>query len=251
MSLLIYINEIHPNPETGNEWIELWIDGDANTINDFSLNNYTIFDSTRQIYKFSNEQFLNQLLVVEVSGLNNDLDSVILKDETGNILDSFSYTTTQKGLSFAREIGSNNFILNEASRNQINPRNTPAPTNLEISPTASPSTIQTSTSPSPTQIPQIRTSSQPTIILKNPSPSQTTKTINLEEPDISPTYRPYDLSKINLKSEQKYFKERQTRLVFLGKNLKQTEIQNAIIGSSLIILSSIFLIYVKVKSKHN
>ena len=236
----IIINEMHPNPESGNEWIELWIDGDATTIDNFSLNNYTIFDSLRQIYKFTNEKFVNQLLVVEVSGLNNDQDSVVLKNEAGNTLDSFSYTTTQKGLSFARNLETGNFELENPSKNQINPVKTPAPTT-----SITPAIEELSSSPTPEFIREITTPS----ITNTPTITQGLK------PTLSPIiksaqkYHEYDLSKVQLITRENIFKERLTRLVFLGKNEGQAEIINAIIGSLLIILSSAFLIYVRTKNK--
>ena len=246
MQQKISINEIFPNPETQNEWVELKIDEETNQ--NSSLVNYTLFDSYHQICKFNNEQFTNQLLVVEVSGLNNDQDSVVLKDDIGNILDSFSYTQTQKGLSWSKD-DNGNFIISEPSRNQINPSKTPTPTNIETSPSIEPTQI----SPSPST--SISSSSSPSL---SPTKSVAAKsTANAKKEDIKQTisissnYHSYDLNKIKLTSEQKIFKERLTRLVFLGKDEEQARVLNAIIGSSLIILSALFLIYVKVKNRHN
>ena len=101
MSDKILINEVYPNPESGSEWIELYTDQEPNI--EFSLANFTLSDSVRQIYKFTNEKFINQLLVIEVTGLNNDTDSVVLKDNDGNILDAFTYEHTEKGLSCKAE----------------------------------------------------------------------------------------------------------------------------------------------------
>ncbi|MBU1033562.1 hypothetical protein KKI22_01255 [Patescibacteria group bacterium] len=224
----ILVNEVYPNPETGSEWVELIVT--EKIAEDFSIEDYTIFDSYHQIYRFSDdEQFLNQLLVVEVSGLNNDQDSVIIKNATGNIIDSFSYTETEKGLSWAREIDSSIFSLSEASCNLVNPLITPAPTeepNPTISPTATPTpTLSTIPTANPT----------------NPAPS----------PKKTKKYHYYDLSKIKLESQDKIFENRTGRLVFFGKKQGQAEVLGAIIGSSLIILSALFLIYAKVKSKHH
>lgn len=266
MPTTIVINEIYPNPESGSEWIELKINEPSEQ--EISLRDYTIFDSYHQIYKFDVEQFSDQLLVVEVSGLNNDQDSVILKDENANILDSFTYTQTQKGLSFARQEENGAFVLSEASRNQPNPQLTPTPTNLLVTPTSSmvsltqtptptatPSPPLPSISPSPIPSPIPSPTPSPVVILSI-EPSSITKTEeNLPTniaflPDNSINYHFYDLNKINLKTNAKDLTEQPTRLVLLGKNFKQTAILNAIIGSLLMILSSLFLIYVKVKSKH-
>lgn len=231
MAKIIKINEIYPNPESGSEWIEFLIDEEA--AENLDLANYTVFDSYHQIYKFTTEQFNSQLLVVEVSGLNNDQDSVVLKDVSGNILDSFSYISTEKGLSWAREPETNNFLLSEATPGQINP--TPTPT-TSPTPTLTPtltSPIATTPTSSPTVIP----------ITSSPSPTQTNTST-------SKTYS-YDLSKVKLRTEEKSPTDRSTRLVILGRNQGQTEIVNAIIGSAVIILSSLYLLYVKRKSKQN
>lgn len=242
----IIINEIHPNQEDGSEWIEFSFIGDS--ADGLDLNNYTIFDNSKQIYKFSTEQFTDKLLVIELSGLNNDNDSVILKDNNGEIIDSFTYTKTQKGLSWSRnEAG--DFILGEASKNQINPSPTQAPS--PTSPVPSPSS---SLSPKPSQAFSTIT---PTL---NPSQSQintnkTTdnqliennkqETLDLREPYV------YDLSKIKLEATESSLAKRNNRLVILSQTEGQRHFLNAIIGSSLIILSAIFLIYVKSKNKNH
>lgn len=247
MPALIYISEIHPNPETGSEWIELSTSEPMD--NNLNLANYSIFDSYHQIHKFTNEQFSNRLLVVELSGLNNDQDSVILKNENGEIIDSFKYTTTQKGLSFARDEMSDTFTIEVASKNQVNPSESPTPS-LEpsptITPTSSPTTVKASPTPSEKPI-----SLEPSISITNTSAIVDTNQTKTTNQNIKTKYHDYDLNQIKLKTEDKSFTERLTRLVFLGKNQGQAEIINAIIGSSLIILSSLFLIYAKFKKKRN
>lgn len=227
----ILINEFYPNPDSGSEWIELLLITEE-ADKSFSLENFTIFDSTRQIYKFSNEQFINKLLVIEVSGLNNDTDSVILKNESGNILNSFTYEQSEKGLSWSRENNSDIFILTVPSRDTenpyISPTSTPTSTITSI-PTLTPTPTQTLTV-SPTPI------NSPTTTISQKETQQLTK---------------YDLNKIKLNSHDKEMPKRDLRLVFISKQIEQTEIINAIIGSFLIILSSIFLIYVKIKNKHH
>ena len=233
MTQTIKINEVYPNPESGSEWIEFIIEG--GTTENFSPINYTIFDSYHQIHKFTDEHFDGQLLVVEVSGLNNDQDSVVLKDVSGNILDSFSYSSTQKGLSWTREPETNNFLLSETTPGQINQTPTPTlkPTSpITIAPTSSP-TIVTSTPPNSTQN-------------DSATASNSTKTII-----INPRKYAYNLAEVKIATEDKAAMDINTRLVVLGKNQNQIEFANAIIGSSLIILSSLYLIYVKRKSKQN
>jgi hypothetical protein len=241
----ILINEIHPNQETGSEWVELLL-VDEITV-DLSLSDYTIFDNAKQIYKFTTEQFVNQLLVVELSGLNNDSDSVILKNNNAEIIDSFTYTKTQKGLSWSRVDLLGNFILTEASRNQANPTPTPSPS-LSSNPTPTP--IPTNKTPSPQPSPTVSNNTPaPTKeqIEVNPNPNQTIKaqTVTGSNHEYS-----YDLSKIKLVATDGSTIKRNNRLVVLSETEGQREIVNAIIGSSLIILSAVFLIYVKFKNKN-
>lgn len=236
MESQILINEVYPNPELGSEWIELQLFDENEDIN---LENFTIFDSTRQIYKFSNEQFVNQLLVVEVSGLNNDADSVILKNELDNILDSFTYDQSEKGLSWSRENNSDAFALTIPSRNLENPYISPTPTltpTLTITP-STPTPISTLT-PAASQKPN----NIPTIPLEIRSEQSTANNKQI--------FKEYDLSKIKLNSIDQEIQKRQLRLVFIGEQLGQAEVMNVIIGSFLIILSASFLLYVKIKNKH-
>lgn len=224
MSSQIIINEVHPNQESGNEWVEFLT---TETLpDDFSLSEYTIFDNSKQIYKFTTEKFINQLLVVELSGLNNDSDSVILKNNNGEIIDSFTYSKTEKGLSWFRA-ENGNFLLGESSKNQNNPTPTQSP-----SPTTTPSD-NPSPSPSPSQSPSLA------LLSNSPTPSISQAKIN-----IRPQYV-YDLKKVKLEATESSLAKRNNRLVILSETEGQREFVNAIIGSSLIILSAIFIIYVK------
>lgn len=232
MSSQIIINEVHPNQESDNEWIEFLA---TETLpDDFSLNEYTIFDNSKQIYKFTTEKFINQLLVVELSGLNNDSDSVILKNSNGEVIDYFTYSKTEKGLSWFRT-ENGNFLLGEPSKNQNNPIPSQGPS-LSPSPSHTPSpnyNPSTSPSPSPSQ------SLSPALLSNSPTPSISQAKIN-----IRPQYV-YDLKKVKLEATESSLAKRNNRLVILSETEGQREFVNAIIGSSLIILSAIFIIYVK------
>ena len=237
MEAQILINEIHPSPTSGSEWIELWLTNETEAI---SLEGFSIFDNTRQIYEFTNEHFINQLLVIELSGLNNDGDSVILKNTENETLDSFTYDKTEKGLSWSRCEPNNTFILTSPSRNLINPTITNSPT-----PIATPTVNLTPTlTPTLTQI-----------ITNSPTPAITPNTKPSEKPLLNAgtkeLHQKYDLSKIKLNDIDEKTQERTLRLVFIGEQLGQTEIMNVIIGSFLIILSASFLLYVKIKNKHH
>lgn len=228
MSSQIIINEVHPNQESDNEWVEFLA---TETLpDDFSLNEYTIFDNSKQIYKFTTEKFINQLLVVELSGLNNDSDSVILKNSNDEVIDYFTYSKTEKGLSWFRT-KNGNFLLGEPSKNQNNPTPSQGP---NLNPTPSPNyNPSTSPSPSPSQSPS------PALLSNSPTPSISQAKIN-----IRPQYV-YDLKKVKLEATESSLAKRNNRLVILSETEGQREFVNAIIGSSLIILSAIFIIYVK------
>ncbi len=240
MSPTIFINEVHPNQESGSEWIELFL---VETDLEVNLLNYTIFDSARQIYKFSNENFNDQLLVVEVSGLNNDQDSVVLKDNLGNVLDSFSYFSTQKGLSWARIGTSSEFSLMEPSRNQINPTPTPTPT---LNPTAS-----ASPTPNPSLSPTTAPGQGASVAGDQPNSTDgdgfqaTSPLLQISQ------YPHYLLDKIQLQAAASTREERLSRLVFLGQKTAPIELKNAIIGSLLLIFASTYLLYAKFQKNHS
>lgn len=237
MESQILINEVHPNPDSGVEWIELLLITEE-TDKNFDLTNFTIFDSTRQIYKFSNEQFIDQILVIEVSGLNNDTDSVVLKDKLGAVIDTFTYTQSEKGLSWSRENNSNIFILTAPSRNIKNPYITPTPT---LTPTAITFTPTFTPTPTISLIP----SNTPTSIAPQKKNQEFIKN------EVKLIFKSYDLAKIKLSIQDKEITKRESRLVFISKEMEQAWIINVIIGSFLLILGACFLIYVKIKNKHH
>lgn len=91
----IRLNEIMPDPVSGAEWVELFnlsdtpIDLTGLTLCDNRATSCTIAQPTSTIaaHSFS-------VVVISGSKLNNDGDSVILKDPSGQILDQISYGTT-------------------------------------------------------------------------------------------------------------------------------------------------------------
>lgn len=137
------INEVHPNPDGGSEWVELFCPEELVEIN-FNLNNYSLSDSYHQIFNFTEESCLNPYLTVTVSGLNNDGDQVILKDAELEIIDQMSYDKSTKGQSWLRESPEDSiFLIGEESRDSQNilPSPTPiiTPTSSEITITPTPS----------------------------------------------------------------------------------------------------------------
>lgn len=103
----IVINEIYPNPATGeNEWIEIY----NPTLSDIDLSAYTIEDENHSAKKLTGFSVLSHsYFVIEKTaggfsfGLNNDGDTVVLK-LSGLIIDQVIYGDfdNQKGKSFAR-----------------------------------------------------------------------------------------------------------------------------------------------------
>ena len=225
VSAQIKINEIHPNPESGPEWIELYFEeNEENQTSD--IENYSLEDSYHQIYLFSDEVFdENNLLMIEVSGLNNDEDQVVLKDSNEKIIDQFSYTKTEKGLSWSWSESLTTFQLTTSSKNEINPELSLTPTEAVITPTA--------------------TTTPETII--TPDIKKINKTTNTEETAYKPDYQNYIPSKIKLKTDPNPFLERKTRMVFLQEREDKKLIINAIIGGSLISISAYYLLYVRIK----
>lgn len=224
ISAQIKINEIHPNPETSSEWVELLYIPQEETL---SLENYSLHDNYHQIYLFSDEIFdQNNLLTVEVSGLNNGEDQILLKSPTTEIIDQFSYTKTEKGLSWTWIKSLEEFQITSPSKNLPNPSPTP---------TATPSP-----SPTPTNSPV-------------PTPSSTKKPSSTT-PQTTPTpfklsYSNYIPSKIKLTTDPNPFLERKTRMVFLQERADKKLIINAIMGGSLVSSAAYYLIYVRIK-KH-
>jgi len=245
----LIINEVFPNPSTGSEWIEIFYLSENQVIaNDYT--NFTISDEKRIIYTFQGDEvWSNNFLVIEVAGLNNDQDNVILKNAEELVIDQMSYTLTEKNLSWLR-INPNEsvFILGEASplcANYIppsptpnpNPTVTPMPTSA---PTATPSSIPSPTIASPTNTNQNN----------NDTNNQEIKTNNreinkqLSQEELAQVYFANYQNYHNLQisyTQEKQFP--QTRLVFLGQKILKPAIIDAIIGSSLLVLAAILLSY--------
>lgn len=235
----IIINEVHPNPENGSEWIELIIT-DFSTNQEYELNGLSLSDATKQIYQFPDEFIANQeYLVAEVTGLNNDQDSVILKDASGINIDSFSYTSTQKGLSWSR-ISEQQFVLNQPSKGLQNPSPTPSP-----SPSLDPSSIPILPTPSlTTTISLTPTQNQPI----NSSPPQPNKQQSHQVTKKPDWVKTYPIQQMQLRATNKHVAEFASRLVILGDRQGQRDLQNAIMGSLLLLVSGALLLYGKIKS---
>lgn len=143
----VIITEVHPNPLSGPEWVELYNDSEQPV----SLNNWWLEDqlaSPTVIHTLTDLTLAARTyLKIDLSTqkLNNTSDGVTLKDALGIMIDTMSYTTTSPGLSWSRSPGSSTF----SSTN-------PSPGGPHSPPSPSP---EPSFSPSPFPSP----SSQPTV----------------------------------------------------------------------------------------
>ncbi len=166
----VVINEVHPAPTEGNDWIEL-----LNTSNEHvSLQGWVAEDqlSSPSVIKQLTETAsisAQGFLVIEVSNkLNNSGDGVVLKNGSGEVIDSFSYTSSQTGQSWARSPnGFGEFLLQSPTKGMANIDPSPSP-QASASPSPSPTAVPTplpspSPLPSPTLIPSPTPSPSPTL----------------------------------------------------------------------------------------
>lgn len=140
-SSTVVINEIHPNPSSGSEWIELYLPM-SSIVSSLDLAGWSLWDELSQsnlIYQFVDQQLITgSYLVIEIQNkLNNGGDGVLLKNAGDSIIDQMSYSSSQTGISWARTPnGTGDFVLSPPSPNAANL--TPTPTSA---PTPSPSVV--------------------------------------------------------------------------------------------------------------
>ena len=255
MSILttaLIINEVFANPVSGSEWVEIFYCG-ANHLSAADYLNFTISDDKRVIYTFQGDEiWSDNFLVIEVSGLNNDQDSVILKDNSSNIIDQMNYSSTEKGLSWLRANQEETlFILGEPSPNLPNPIAYPSPT---ITPNAK-LTPQPTPKPSATVNSQLATSPDSST---NDAAAATNKSGAGNSAQSATTLNSQTLSQQELAhqyfanyQQQKNFQinyskdrqVRQARLVFLGQKILTKAVVDVIIGGSLLIIAAVLLSY--------
>lgn len=101
----ISLNEIFPTPQEGKEWIEIY------NPNNLNLENWTIQElssngnpTSHDLGNLGNSTFLTYEF--SANKLNTDKDTLTLKDENGNTIDTYSYTSSVKGKSWAKINGS-------------------------------------------------------------------------------------------------------------------------------------------------
>lgn len=183
----LVINEIFPNPITSNEpdeWIELYNSGDEQV----DLSEYKIDDIEGGSSPFQLSGIIEGkswiLLPKSVTGitLNNTNDDVRLISNSGEIIDSVSYDTTQEGKSYARIPDGNGAFewVDHPTPNATNSVDvpTPSPSN-EPSPTP---TVSPTQEPTPTPTVEPTPTSQPT-----PTPTMEPTNTPTPEPTATPT----------------------------------------------------------------
>ncbi|HQM16104.1 MAG TPA: lamin tail domain-containing protein [Candidatus Woesebacteria bacterium] len=162
-SAQVQINEVLPDPTEGEEAIELIINSSSQDDGPFLLAGWSLWDELNTpslLHQFESEQLSSgEFLVVYCHNkLNNGGDGVVLKDNWGEIKDHFSYSETQKGLSYSRISPNETFFVITPSTlglPNIRPTLSPTPT-MTHSPTSSPtpsialSSLAPSPSPTPT-----------------------------------------------------------------------------------------------------
>lgn len=139
----IIITEVYPNPTTGeSEWLELYNDATTSAdLTDWILEDqlstpsiiYNFNDSDLETFKLASYQYL--VIELPTSKLNNSADGVTLIDQTGQIIDEMSYSSSTQGQSWSLING--DWYLTEPTSEQENqppPSVTPSP-----SPSPSPS----------------------------------------------------------------------------------------------------------------
>ena len=241
-NLSLIINEIYPNPSTGSEWVEIYQVENDSAVQAEVYTNYSLNDNYHLIYQFTGEEvWTDQFLVINVSGLNNDGDSVILKDDLTNILDQMTYSSSQKDQSWSRvDPTTNEFLLTPIS---------PLADNLLPNPSASPTTQPDptpTTNVSPQLTPQVSESPTPTINLSTnqQKTEQIKKNLLIQQFDPIQHLSNYqNLTNLQLKTINSDLEKNQSRLVFLGQKILKKVVLNAIIGSSLLIVAAILFSY--------
>lgn len=176
VSARVIINEVHPAPSTGPEWVELFsTETEPTTLSGWYLEDHLASPSV--IHTFDNITIdPGAFLLVELASakLNNTADGVTLKNAAGTVVDMMEYPSTQPGKSWARQPnGSDSFHLADPTPNTTNgqlPQPSPSPKpSMSPSPTPSPSNQP---SPSPTSDPHA-TSIQLSEIMSCPASGDT------------------------------------------------------------------------------
>ncbi|MFZ1619864.1 MAG: lamin tail domain-containing protein [Microgenomates group bacterium] len=157
----VYLSEVYPNPNDGeNEWGEIYNDNSFPvTLSNWSIDDVENTGANPKSFSVTIPAYSFQVVDFTSSVFNNDGDEVRLINNRDLLVDSFTYTSSQKGLSIGRiSFLSSGYCLQIASKNISNNEcmviESPTPT---VTPTPTTTPLQTPTPlPSPTGIPEIR-----------------------------------------------------------------------------------------------
>ncbi len=117
----IMFSSVLPNPETGDEWVELFNNSNV----DVNLDGYVITDKTEKIYKITDVVIRTKeklKVYPKTISLNNEGDTITLLDKSLNRVDIIIYSESKKGVPFELLQGTTNenLILVTSPLPQIN-----------------------------------------------------------------------------------------------------------------------------------
>lgn len=134
----IVLNEISPHPAAGEDWVELY----NPTSTPVDLTNWTLSDSTSSMKTLTGSVPPQGYGVIDVSNrLNNTGDTVTLKDTSGAVIDTYTYSADPgSGQSWGRSPDGESWTKINISRGGANTQTSSSPTpEPSSSPSPSPS----------------------------------------------------------------------------------------------------------------
>jgi len=154
----IYLSEAMVNPQSGEkEWLEIYNDNNYSVVFDsWFIDDIENAGSSQKLFSLSIPP--NGYAVFELSSamFNNDADSVRLLDFNDSLKDSFEYSKSEKGKSWARiSFTDDQYCLQEPSKN--------LPNNSCLDPITTASTLTPTSSPTPTVTKIKSVSPKPTV----------------------------------------------------------------------------------------
>lgn len=198
----IYISEVMVDSATGEpEWIEFYNDENY----DASLQNWKIDDienggSAPRTFSLDIPAKEYRALDLTSSMFNNDADQARLLDPLGTVIDAFTYTGSQKNMTWARDtLPAGDFCIQTPTKNAENEgcsTVTPTPTSVNTpSPTRTPTPIPTRTFSSAglmiTPTSPVSTPSPGSVLAINSSVFSTSISDIPPQPTVMPIISPY------------------------------------------------------------
>ncbi len=186
---IVYLNEFMPNPETGDEWVEIYNPNKADLsgwkLTDSSTNSKTLKDATTNSEGF---------LVVYLSGwLNNSGDTLNLLKDDGAVAESYTFGTATKGVSFAKDasgawqetttptLGSTNVITKPSTQTSQPNNTTEKKETTNVSNTGTNKNTQLSTKTTPKILGEKTRIATPEAKISTPSSPSTLETLTQDQ----------------------------------------------------------------------